>query len=133
MPCIHNSKRKCNTCLSREKRERNPVRYAYDALKANCKRRKGLGWFELTFEEFKQFAIETKYIAGKGRSKQSFTIDRKDSTMGYFIGNIRVVSNSINSCKRTKSLHYEWDDNAGKMVAWVSEHKEPSPCNTDHF
>lgn len=107
--------------------------YAYLTLRSNCIRRKGIGWFELTFEEFKQFAIETKYLSGKGKTKTSYTIDRKDNTMGYFIGNIRVVDNTINSRKRTKSLHYEWDDNAGKMVAWVSEHKESSPCNTDHF
>jgi hypothetical protein len=134
MPCIHNSKTKCNTCISRDKRERNPIRYAYDTLRANCIRRKGIGWFELTFEEFKQFAIETKYIAGKGRTKTSYTIDRKDNTMGYFIGNIEIRSNSYNSRKRTKSLRYEWDDNAGKMAAWVTDSNNISHSpGTDHF
>lgn len=85
------------------------MRYAYDTLRANCKRRKGAGWFELTFEEFKQFAIETNYIAGKGRSKFSYTIDRKDNSMGYFIGNIEILSSSANSRKRNKVLEYDWE------------------------
>lgn len=93
MPCIHNDKRKCNTCYSREYRAKNPMRYAYQNLKDNCRRRKGIGWFELTFEEFSQFAIETHYIVGKGITKTSYTIDCKDQTMGYFIGNIRVIKN----------------------------------------
>jgi len=121
MPCTHrkNKQGRCRTCESKKYREDNPMMYAYLTLRANCKRRKGIGWFELTFDEFKQFAIETKYIMGKGKTKTSYTIDRKDSTMGYFIGNIRVISNTDNSRKRQKSLVYEYDEKEGKMVAHV--------------
>lgn len=100
------------------------MRYAYDTLRANCKRRKGLGWFELTFDEFKQFAVETNYLLGKGITKTGYTIDRADDTMGYFIGNMTVTSNSYNSNKRNKSLVYEWDPHEGRMVAtMVNMHK----------
>lgn len=115
--CRNRAKGYCHTCLSRRKRERNPIRYAYDTLKQNCKRRKGAGWFELTFEEFKQFAIETDYVSKKGVTKKSYTIDCKDQTMGYFIGNIRVVSQSENSRKRRMSLLYEYVPEVGRMVA----------------
>lgn len=97
----------CGSCNTRRKRERNPVRYAYDTLKSNSKRRGK--YFELSFEEFKQFAIETNYIAGKGRSRTSYSIDRRDNTMGYFIGNIRIMTHGENSRKRNKILQYDWE------------------------
>lgn len=109
-------RRKCDTCQSREKRKNNPLRYAYDALRANCKRRKGLGFFELTFEEFSRFAIETNYIAGKGRTKLSYTIDRIDNTMGYFIGNIQILTHSENSRKRNKILDYDWISGQARVI-----------------
>lgn len=99
------------------------MKYAYNTLKQNCKRRKGAGWFELTFKEFSQFAVETEYLIGKGITKTSYTIDCKDQTMGYFIGNIRVVENSINSKKRRKTLLYEYDEETGRMVARVVDNK----------
>lgn len=118
--CRHRGKGYCNTCLSRRKRERNPIRYAYDTLRANCYRRKGREWFYLTFEEFKQYAIETDYISKKGVTKKSWSIDCKDQTMGYFIGNIRTVPATVNNKKRRMSLTYEWIPEVGRMVATLT-------------
>lgn len=126
MPCPHSKHHKCNTCTSRDKRQRNPMWYAYDTLKANCKRRKGAGWFELTFEEFSAFAIEMNYLVGKGITKTGFTIDRIDNEMGYFVGNIRIMTNSGNSRKARKVLNYEYDESAGRMIATVSSNLRQS-------
>lgn len=118
--CAHNNTRQCNTCRSRSARAKNPMFYAYDTLRSNCYRRKGRGWFELTFEEFQQYAIETEYIGKKGITKNGYHIDRIDSTMGYFIGNIRPLTNTLNQKVKYKKLHYDWDDEQGKMVAYVT-------------
>lgn len=118
--CRHKGRGYCNTCASRRHRERNALRYAYDTLKANCYRRKGRDWFYLTFEEFAKFAIETDYISKKGISKKGYSIDRKDDTMGYFIGNIRTVPATVNNKKRKRSLVYEWVPECGRMVATLT-------------
>lgn len=95
------------------------MRYAFITLRNNCKRR-GIE-FELSFEQFETFAQATRYIAGKGRSKDSYTIDRIDNTKGYVIGNIRVISKSENSKKGTKRLIYDWrqDPETGQPYAKV--------------
>lgn len=118
--CIHNNRRICNTCSSRKKREKNPMYYAYNTLRTNVYRRKGRHFFELTFEEFKQYAIETEYIGKKGISKTGYHIDRIDDEMGYFIGNIQPLTNVLNLAKRYKKLHYEWDEENRRMVAYVT-------------
>lgn len=51
---------------------------------------------------------------GKGRSKESITIDRVDNNKGYVAGNIQPLSNSSNSAKGTRPmnkrfLHYDWE------------------------
>jgi len=71
----------------------------------------------LTFEEFRQYAIETDYISKKGITKKSYSIDCKDQTMGYFIGNIRTVPATVNNKKRRMSLVYEFIPEVGRMVA----------------
>lgn len=118
--CRNNTNGYCNTCLSRRKRERNPMRYAYDTLKANCYRRKGWHFFYLTFDEFKQYAIETEYLSKKGITKTGYSIDCKDQTMGYFIGNIRTVPATVNNKKRKRSLVYEYVPELGRMVATLT-------------
>lgn len=117
----------CQTCLCRRKRERNPMRYAFETLRANVYtlranvyRRKGRAFFYLTFEEFKQYAIETDYMSKKGITKKSWSIDCKDQTMGYFIGNIRTVPATVNNKKRRLSLTYEFIPEVGRMVATLT-------------
>lgn len=121
--CIHNSKKSCATCLTRRKREKNPMRYAFETLRANVYRKKGRAFFYLTFEEFKQYAVETEYIGKKGITKTGFHVDCIDPTMGYFIGNIQPLTNTLNNQKRYKKLHYDWDEETGRMKAYVSTFK----------
>lgn len=115
----------CYTCQSRKYRAADPMKYAYYTLRDNVYRRKGRNFWGLTFEEFKQYAVETKYITGKGKSKTSYTIDAKDPTMGYFIGNIRTISNSHNSKKRRMVLTYDYVPELGRMVATLTKNTPP--------
>lgn len=104
-----NHGRFCKSCDSRKYRERDPVKYSYNTLRTNTTRRKGKNFFALTLEEFRVYCYETDYIAGKGRSKLSHTIDCIDPTMGYFIGNIQPLRKDLNSKKGEKILHYDWE------------------------
>lgn len=96
------------------------MRYAFQNLRDNVHRKHGREWFYLTFEEFKQYAIETDYLGKKGIRKTGYHIDRIDPTMGYFIGNIRPLTNTLNQKVKYKKLHYDWDEEQGKMVAYVT-------------
>lgn len=111
----------CRTCESRKYRAADAMRYAYHTFRNNVYRRKGREFFALTFDEFKQHAIETKYITGKGKSKTSYTIDAKDPTMGYFVGNIATISNSNNSRKSRRTLDYIYVPELGRMVATLTD------------
>lgn len=97
----------CHSCESRKKREKNPMRAAFEALRFNSRRRGKK--FDITFEQFKEFCYETAYMAGKGRTKQSFTVDCEINELGYTYGNLRNRSKSINSSKGKKKLIYDWE------------------------
>lgn len=100
----------CHGCTKRKWAKRNPLRYAYNNLKSNAKRRNK--YFDLTFEEFKKFAIETDYLYGKGKTKSSYTIDRIDEDGGYTLKNIQVLTNENNI---RKYLEWKYNDEKKKM------------------
>lgn len=110
-----NGSKLCSTCRARKWRERNPVKYCYSNLKSNSKRR-GIE-FELTYEEFVQFCYATNYIAGKGRTKTSYSIDRIDNTKGYTLDNIRILTVSENARKGDKNLVYDWFTGYASVVS----------------
>lgn len=97
----------CNTCKTKNHRKKDPMRYSYDAMKANAKRRNKI--FTISFEYFQQFCYQTKYHLGKGRSKVSFTVDCKINELGYAEGNIQMLTKQENSRKGVKSLEYDWE------------------------
>lgn len=108
----HNIKAKglCSKHYTRKRRNENPLKSSYQALKDNAKRR-GKD-FSLTLEEFKKFAIETGYVYGRGRTVDSFHIDRIDESKGYHIENIQILTNSENvkkfhKIKRILDYHYD--------------------------
>lgn len=84
----------CHSCHKRRYKERHPERYAYQTLRNNARRRGHA--FDLTLEQFVQFAFKTGYMAGRGRYKESLHIDRIDETGGYTIDNIQVLTNTEN-------------------------------------
>jgi hypothetical protein len=109
----------CGTCSSQRSRANNPVRYAYTALKNNSRRR-GV-FFDLTLEEFTNFCFETDYLAGKGRTKKSFSIDRIKEDVGYTATNICVLTVSDNSKKRWARLEYDYQTNSAHVVKQLQE------------
>lgn len=84
----------CHSCKKRRYKEKNPIRYAYNVLRNNAKRRNKD--FQLSFEEFSKFCIKTNYLAGKGIFKESYHIDRIDENKGYIIDNIQILTNTQN-------------------------------------
>lgn len=109
----------CSKCRTRKYRERNPLKSCYDSLKHNAKRRNIE--FSLTLKEFKEFCIKTNYLLGKGKTRESYSIDRIDNTKGYCIDNIQVLSLSLNSKKRNRTLQYMYGENG--MEFWVTKDK----------
>ena len=95
----------CHACNKRNYRDRNPVEASYQNLRSNARRRGKQ--FDITLEEFREFAIECNYITGKGRHKDGFHVDRIDPTKGYTKDNIQVLTNSENVKKHKRYLRYE--------------------------
>ncbi|SHM12004.1 hypothetical protein [Hymenobacter psychrotolerans] len=87
-------RKRCATCDAHT----NPLRYAYRHLKANAKRRGK--HFDLTLDEFADFARRTEYLTRRGRTATSYHIDRIDPTQGYTAGNIQVLTNRENVLKQ---------------------------------
>jgi len=97
------------------------MKYAYYNLRSNAKHRGKE--FDLTFEQFKKFAIETDYFVGKGKKKDSYSIDRIDNNKGYTLDNIQIMTLSENSKKYTKTLDAYYDDLNKRVVATVKKSK----------
>lgn len=93
----------CSTCRSRKCRKADPVRYAYNNLKNHAEARGIL--FTITLPQFREFCRKVKYIGFKGRSAESYTIDRRHEDIGYHIDNIQVLTNSNNV---KKYFSYDW-------------------------
>lgn len=85
---------KCNTCRSREWRKNNPIKYAYQNLKHNAKRRGKE--FSITFDQFKEFCVKVDYLGKKGITAEGYHIDRIREEDGYHIDNIQLLQNSDN-------------------------------------
>ena len=109
----------CYSCSKKRYAEKHPMRYAFNTLRQNAKRR-GKS-FELTFEQFKEFAIATNYMAGRGIQKDSFHIDRINPEKGYSIDNIRVLTNSENVKRHQKYLKYEFGSDGQLKYSVESE------------
>lgn len=82
------------------------MKAAYQTKRHNA-RRKGKP-FTITFEEFEQFCYKYNYMAGRGRSKESYGIDCIDPRLGYVTGNIQALTNSENARKGNKILVYDY-------------------------
>lgn len=115
--CINKHRKGRTICHTHDKqqwRERYPMKAAFQTLRHNATRRGKT--FDLTFEQFENFCYETNYMAGKGRSKKSYSIDRIDNTRGYAANNIQVLTKSNNSKKSNKVLHYDYRTNTATVI-----------------
>lgn len=126
--CNNNSyfhRTECNSCIQRRIKEADPVRFCYNQLKRNAERRGKE--FTISIEYFRQFCLEVDYIAGKGKSQSSYTIDRIDPGKGYTPGNICVLSNSENASKGVKKLEYEHFRDSEFIVKYYKPQKSEGP------
>jgi hypothetical protein len=98
----------CHTCRSRQYRKRHPIRYAYFTVKTHAKTR-GIE-FNITFKEFEAFCLKTNYHLLRGNMPGSLTIDRRDSSQGYHVDNIRTLSHQENSTRQDECEDDEADE-----------------------
>lgn len=108
---------RCYSCEKKRYAEAHPVKYAYQVLRQNARRRGKE--FSLTFEQFEKFCYETDVLHGRGRSATSYHIDRIDDSKGYTIDNIQVLTNSENIQKenrRRKVICYDPNLQFGFML-----------------
>lgn len=97
----------CYACKTRRYAKRNPVRYAFQKLRCNARRR-GKD-FDLTFEQFNQFYIRFDYMKKKGITSTAYHIDRIDENKGYTINNIQLLTNQENVRKYSTFIReYDW-------------------------
>lgn len=87
----------CSSHYIRQWRARNPIRYAYQALKDNAKRRRKP--FSITYYDFMELIEHTAYMTHKGRRSYELHIDRIEEELGYIPGNLRVTTHSDNQDK----------------------------------
>jgi len=111
--------RLCSRCNNRRWAQRNPLRYAYGNLRRRARQRGHA--FELTFEQYRQFAVQTGYDQLKGKHGKSLSIDRIDPSRGYRMNNIRAVTLSENSRLKYSS-----------MPGWMKEEYEKELAKTSH-
>jgi heterodisulfide reductase subunit C len=88
----------CSKCRSRRWRANKPVESAFHRLKHHAKERGHK--FTLTLEYFRAFCVASDYIAKRGKSGTSASIDRINDALGYEPGNLQVITLSENSRKR---------------------------------
>lgn len=86
-----------STTRVRRWRAANPLRYVWQTLKDNAKRRGKP--FTLTMEEFGKFCDDSEYLDKRGTSADDLTVDRIVNTQGYEKVNIQAMTNSDNARK----------------------------------
>lgn len=92
-------RKECDMHLKREYKKRHPLKYFYNALKQNAKRR--CKDFQLTFQQYKQLVTDTGYFDHPGRFADRLTFDRIRNEEGYTIDNIQIITLSENCRKFT--------------------------------
>ena len=89
-------------------RLKNPMKAAYQTMKYNATRR-GVP-FEISFEYFRRFAFKTRLLTKRGRTPESFCVDRIDNERGYIEGNLAVLTFSDNGYKGYLEREIYWED-----------------------
>lgn len=107
----------CHKCRSRRYAVRHPLRYHFNALKQNAKRRGHA--FHLTFEQFKNFWArhpkEWKEKLAPGLC--CWHIDRIDPRIGYRQDNIQILEKTKNVLK-----YHEQDKKLLLQVSYMPKH-----------
>jgi hypothetical protein len=93
----------CSRCRTRRFKARFPLKWAFNMLRGNAKRRGKL--FALTYAQYEQLAIATGYAEQKGKLATCLSIDRIDNNGGYSLDNIRVVAVSVNAARQNRQAY----------------------------
>lgn len=121
----------CNHHRHEIEKERDPVAFAYRKLKSNAKLRGKT--FTITIDDFRAFCQKLPYMVGKGRTKDSYHIDRIDNSKGYEPGNLQLLTNAEN---RRKQLMADYSDHRRPYcrVAVISPsvYKQTNPAAPNH-
>lgn len=97
---------------------KHPMRAAFLNLRGNAKRRGKV--FDLTFDQFKSFAIEVDLLHKRGRTSKSYTVDRIDNEKGYTVGNLQMLTYGENSRKGMRKIAYDYETKFGYIVEITS-------------
>lgn len=111
----------CYSCRHEREKKSDPVKYAFDTLRRNAKRRNKD--FYLTLDQFREFCFKTSYMSKKGIRAESYHIDRIDSSKGYSIDNIQIITNRENV--RKKWIEYKGRNRDGSPI--LKTQLEPLP------
>lgn len=85
----------CNTCRDRAWRALHPEHHLWNNLKKSARKR-GVD-FTLTVEEFTEWCRENNFVARVGLAADAASVDRRDPSLGYSKGNLRVLTNEENA------------------------------------
>ena len=91
----------CHKCKNRTYRAKYPLKYWYDTLRMNARRRGKA--FTLTLEQFSEFCKRTGYNELKGKTANSLSIDRIRDVDRYHADNIRAITLSENTKRQYDS------------------------------
>lgn len=122
------SRTHCETCRKRIWREHNLAKDAYQNLKSSAGRR-GIP-FDLSLEDFIEFATPCNYLIAKGRSKEGLTVGRinenpalgyygyrKDNIMPQKLGeNAAYFHEGRREARKNKVLQYDYFSKSAKYV-----------------
>jgi len=87
----------CAPCRYKYYKKKYPVKRAFETLRGNAQRRGKE--FTLTLEDFTAFCNASGYMARKGITATSATVDRIDEERGYSADNIQCLTNAENRKK----------------------------------
>lgn len=98
--------RTCYRCEHEARKVNSPYRYWFGVLRRNARRR-GV-FFGLTFDYWVKWCDDTGYLALKGITSNSASVDRIRNELGYIDGNIQILSVSNNSSKGSKRVTWNY-------------------------
>ncbi len=96
-------------------RKANPIKYSYQNLKSNAKRRGK--FFDLTFEQFLEAANKIVLFTGKGKQRKGYEIDCVINDLGYTKGNLQRLKKKENAAKGAKTIVYDIQTKALRYVS----------------
>lgn len=126
------NQRICSKHAMRVWRANHPHQAAYAALRGSARKRKIS--FTITFDEFREFVDQTRYLDFKGCTRYCFHIDRIEVTLGYSRDNIQVLTCTENVIKgnkeRRKSFVPYFQNSPETGLEWVDEPEQVSVAVT---